>query len=607
MSSMRRPRRGMTAAAVPLIIAVAVAGATWVSWPSYASKWDEGHDPRESFNRERPECPQHWGSVPLFFDSTEVKKLRELTSRQKANGVVIAGDTAAFVPDGDWRMGVPSGPIANVAGPNTDIPEFHDCNKFLRQDQTRYDSLFAIFASFRLDSVTSALWDSVTWTSSDQGKATVSTSGVVTAVAPGAVTISARSTREPDRTTALAVTVVPSVSPPPPPPQRGVTTSIGHFSLGVGQSIRIVSDLGPPTVTTHAAATIYTYGPGYPSLGIGRNFNCLYLYLDSTSTLHAKVVPVGGVNMAAGCLTAKDPKSEPGTELDVKRIPGGKSHQQAPVARWDWDSKHKQQYIGIMCGDAWCEIGPLSSSSTPPSTGFTRSPGHLAAPSATTEVARVIENKGWNDEQNLAMISTIDDPGRPGKKLLVPSGIIGTVIPDPALARKDRTSYDTEKYPAASTASAPPDPWVQVAYIALDTTHAAPGAVEYYWDSLHVRPAPVSSDLNSMNRLAFCFGTREHCQLPDSDGPQAAKCGPIKSFNGWWENDWFGTRIQRMWVRVTSPRPGDMPYYRCVIRRGHLGVKASIAATARWRWLLGDDTTWTECASGCCEYRPGDN
>ncbi len=54
-----------------------------------------------------------------------------------------------------------------LAGPITNIPEFHDCQKFLKSGDNgamQYDSLFAIFAVPSLDGVVSQLrGDRVTW------------------------------------------------------------------------------------------------------------------------------------------------------------------------------------------------------------------------------------------------------------------------------------------------------------------------------------------------------------------------------------------------------------------------------------------------------------
>jgi len=585
-------RRTATVIVLPVfIVALSSFAATSRSGPPYWSKWDESHDPKDVLSAARPECPQHWGSVPLFVDTTTGRELLR-TSRQRGRGpgIITQGGAVYFTTGASASGSGPAGPIANVAGPKTNIPEFHDCQKFVRSPQ-QFDSLFAIFASFRLDSVVNALWDSsVTWSSSDPSKATVSATGNITAVAAGAASITATTGLEPSRQASIAVQVVVNQ---PPPGFDTVTTAAGSLTLGPGQSVQAIAEIGKPVTSTHAAAAIYSYGPGYPALGIKANFSCLYLYPDNSGVLRAKVIHVPDLGSATdACFGARNPSVDPGAELRVVRVAAKRRSDQAAVARWDWDPVAQRHYIGIKCGMAWCELGSRNSP-------FTPSLGHKAALGSPLSTQRVIENKGWYDEQDLAMPGSQDDPGRPGKKRLIPSGIKGTIIPDPALGQKDSTDFV--------------NPWTQAAYIALDVKSAKAGAVSYYETALNLRPARLNGDLKSLNQLAFCFGTREHCGVPSLDGPRAPRCGFQKSLSGW-ENNWFGTPIARWWVRITAaPLPpgattnADTVRYKCVMRRGHEQVTEKIPTTARWRWLLGDDTTWTECVQGCCEIKIGDN
>lgn len=576
-------RRGATVVAIPFLIALAVTAlaTSAISGPKFASKWSMPHDPNERLSGRRPECPRHWGTVPLFLDSVRARRELERTRRPgpRQAGLINEGGRAAFTTGGAaWSQAVPAGPIVNVAGPITDIPEFHDCQKFNDSQRGKFDSLFAIFASYRLETVMNALArDSVTWSTSAMSIATVDTAGTVKAISAGAVLVTATSKIEPDRKATVSVLVVSN--PPVSMPDSISTSMPGPFTLGIGDSVTIVAELGAPTQTTHAAATIYSYGPGYGPLGIGPNFNCMYLYFDGEGALRAKMFPVVDLSTAVdACFRARRP-TDPGKELRVIRVPGRTTGKQAPVARWDWDATNRQQYIGIACGAAWCEVGPKD-------VPFAPSPGYSAAPGAPIGAARVIENKGWYDEQDLAMPGPDPDPLMLNKKSLIPSGLIGTVIPDPELASQDSSDYSK--------------PWVQVAYIALDAKNAKPGAVAHYWNLLNLRPATVDGDLGSLNRLAFCFGSREHCTVPAATVPRSAACGPEKSFFGF-ENSLVGWPIERWWVRITSANAADPVMYRCVTRRGHDGFTGNIAETARWRWILGDDITWTECTQGCCE------
>ena len=91
-----------------------------------AHRYNENHSSRhhaagERLLRQMPECPEVWASVPLFDDTSH---------------------------------SVPNYADFPVPGPTTDIPEFHDCQRFLPTNfnpaaahSFRYDSLYAIFAS----------------------------------------------------------------------------------------------------------------------------------------------------------------------------------------------------------------------------------------------------------------------------------------------------------------------------------------------------------------------------------------------------------------------------------------------------------------------------
>src|SRR5207245_9510779 len=92
-----------------------------------------------------------------------------------------------------------------------------------------------------------------------------------------------------------------------------------------------------------------------------------------------------------------------------------------PVARWDWDPAHHEQYIGIKCGVAWCEVGSQQFAPAPaltagpsfdPVTGFT----------ATTGSDHVYTIKGWYDEQQLAV---------PAGDGLAPGACHGVLMPKP--------------------------------------------------------------------------------------------------------------------------------------------------------------------------------
>ena len=387
-----------------------------------------------------------------------------------------------------------------ISEPITEIPEFHDCQRFVVQDH--YDSLYAIFASFRLDSV----------------------------------------------------------------PQK--------FSLDSGLA---VSQNRPEIVP---AATIYSHGGTYDALGIKPGFNCLFLFRDPlTAVLSAKMVPSGGSTdpncgdqtykpLSTGTLLTVN--SSTGSSLDAKDYP--------PVARWDWDATNHQHYIGIACGQAWCEVGKA---------GFQSSVAYnLPQPSwhqlagkmpnlATASSSRVYKVKGWYDAQPLATRPTGASPS----SLPSPGPVRGFLIPHPLL----------DSINNAATVSAY-STW----------SHVADAVIEGEY--------PKWNLTNGQNEIWFCYGTTVNCQISDAL-PRVAG---------------MSTRLtncpvdplrpdQRWWARIVSA--SGVTKYACIERRDHSDElrayrqvhtnqsEIRIPGAARWHWLADDESQWISCENGCCTIR----
>jgi len=114
--------------------------------------WGEPHSASDQMDTGRVECPRQWGRIPLFFEHVDYEHLKDSLKRyqieQGAHGLEFHPTNGELSP----------------AGPITNIPEFHDCQRFVSNPGASFDSLFAIFASFRLDSVTRALgWEGGAW------------------------------------------------------------------------------------------------------------------------------------------------------------------------------------------------------------------------------------------------------------------------------------------------------------------------------------------------------------------------------------------------------------------------------------------------------------
>ena len=207
-------------------------------------------------------------------------------------------------------VSLPNGEIP-LSGVTTDIVEFHDCQRFIVQENRsqplHYSSLFAIFARLRLD----------------------------------------RAYVPPRRIRTR--------------PNRPDGRSNGGPSR---TSTRAVFD--PVTMGT-PMATILAVEDGYDQLGIQRAFNCLYFFRTSTSdpdAWEARVVPVG-IN-ADACTVPLERGDQRGTTLTVSVMTNARDgiNIPPPVARWDWDPNSHLQYIGIRCGSAWCEVHPKAPGST---------------------------------------------------------------------------------------------------------------------------------------------------------------------------------------------------------------------------------------------------
>jgi hypothetical protein len=443
-----------------------------------------------------------------------------------ASGLVVAVSAVALVSarlagagghvDGerqdcphDWRGHPdpvdPTVPIAEIAVAPliSDIPEFHDCQKLIADDGNSYVSdPVAIFAHQTL----LAQWDKLV------GLRFPGTTVTFTPGPGGVLNFPPRGPGDPPRPVPVAV---------------------------VGADAVVVAE-------------ILNYGPAYEPLGIRRGFNCLFVTLTADLKLRAAMVPV---TEDSHCLTeAKFDTLPISKELTIKPTAGFPLDKYPQVARWDWDTKHNAQYIGIMCGAAWCEIGQ---------DGFEPSPTFTGNPT------RAI--KGWYDRQRLAV------PGPDGT--LIPSNIFGTVFPNPNLGKYSATNFRKR--------------WAPVATVILSADSAG-----VYSRKLNLE----ESSLASPNTIAVCYGFEK------------ADCAPTT------RNRLFDVPVPNLgvmptcetrdesgrtwWAKIRAAKTGK-EVYRCVSWWGVPPEAASagfkVPGTARWRWLLNDETIWEACIQGCCQ------
>lgn len=318
---------------------------------------------------------------------------------------------------------------------------------------------------------------------------------------------------------------------------------VGVFAsndLGAAQAASIAGHL--------PVAELVNFDPvSYPPLGIKPNFNCLYMFRDSMAANGIRAIMVS-VNLdEKACEKVYDPAMA-GTELHVQPYTPEDplTWEDIPaVARWDWDPKSRRQYIGIRCDMQWCEVG---------ASGFSPSEGHKH-PFSEKKEKRTFWIKGWYDEQRLAV--------RVGNGLR-PLQSVGTIVPDSALDDYSNTSF-------------PKSRWVAAARVAVRPYHPT------YQAKLGIGPVPDSDIPNKMNRLELCNAAWGDCAAAAGDSPPQ----PTKNCTGA-TIDW--------WARMITPT-GTTKYF-CVIRTAHTHA---LVGTARWRWLLQDETIWVRCAEGCCQ------
>jgi hypothetical protein len=345
----------------------------------------------------------------------------------------------------------------------------------------------------------------------------------------------------------------------------------GYIDAAGNQMIRAGT-----TSTVLAAAAVFNYSLSfrYPPLGIGPYYNCLFVW-GYAHSYHAKMVQVKAADQ--NCAGPVLPDTLAGmslTVIDRQAGPFDRSSDYPAVARWDWDSAHKIQYIGIKCGAAWCEVGPNGGSGHfSPSDPYI----NLSPTAPKTGANRVRAIKGWYDEQLLSI--------QTGTGKASPTRLLGTVIPVDTLGSYTESSFTAQ--------------WRVVSHVALRRS-ADPrltSIFKVYKAKFNFDPVSPSADLRQMSEIAFCLGTAADCTIPPT--PNASLARSCKSTLAAVTSP---SAPPRWWSRTTSSLDGTA-LYRCVTRRDH--SEMDVAPTSRWRWLALDETTWEDCIRGCCEVDGG--
>ncbi len=314
--------------------------------------------------------------------------------------------------------------------------------------------------------------------------------------------------------------------------------------------------LGPKVAVL--VAVIRSFGGTYAALGIKPGLNCVYLSGDRRlarvvdSATYFPCCPIVALSQLPAPFLESRPTVAKGFLRDADY---------PQVARWDWDAAHRIQYLGLKCDVAWCEIGPR---------GFHQSPAWTPVAALPYRMRRNMMIKGWYDEQTLAGAAPTADA------VPLVSGIRGTIFPHQALADYTDASFQRT--------------WRVVAYIAVPRTS------EKYTQAMNLRGTPTANphtplDPRKLNTIEFCVGTAAECGV----NPVPACPSTIGSDGTNWG-----------WSKIT-PAGGGPPKYKCVSRWSNAsmtsssGVPVWLPAATRWRWIIGDESAWSQCSAGCCE------
>lgn len=326
--------------------------------------------------------------------------------------------------------------------------------------------------------------------------------------------------------------------------------------IWVPEYLPTVLDSLPDLETAIPVAIVHAWDDVYQHLDIAQKWNCLYLLRKpgADGEFRAKMIHVNEESDCAG----KRPASElHAPYLEVTRVPiSGLSLDDYPAAgRWDRDRHAPKHFIGLSCGAAWCEISRGAHGS---SRRYSLNLG--AAP----KKRRVLEVKGWYDEQYLAVPT--DPPGG-----WQPLQFLGTIVPDANL--QDRQLSDFEGV------------WVPAGTVTLEEES------DTYRTKLHISPGSLPSGYDAganLTKVSLCQETSARtCRFqPATDKPAC----------GGGADQWY--------ARTEEPGSVTKYHYKCVTRHDHSGFGRPIPGTARWSWKEDDETQWWRCAQGCCTVKP---
>ena len=271
-------------------------------------------------------------------------------------------------------------------------------------------------------------------------------------------------------------------------------------------------------------AGIHSNEISHAPLYIESGLNCVYLQgePDSTSGWMAWIIPHDPDEQGkAKCRDRRPASADTSRRLPVYRVaqtPLGGRREYPIAARWL--EYNGAQYIGLQCmEDYWCIVVP-----------------NIGNP----EPEKIVARDGFGDTQRLSKVVEVD-----GKKILVPSGLVGTLKPLPVLESDDHTKFHGNPFP------------VKVATISIEGTDDA---------------TTINKYVNKF-RLTLVNGKYEGTIVMDHP------------------HDLNGDAIWKIGFGASADKDAIFQE-----TKAHKDKKG----TVRWQWLLSDEETWVECPMGCC-------
>jgi hypothetical protein len=294
-------------------------------------------------------------------------------------------------------------------------------------------------------------------------------------------------------------------------------------------------------------AVLVNYDTAYRPLSIPRGVSCLYAQNFEGGAAWIKAVPNDGVACGHRTLTANELGT---TNLTVRwsRENDSRAADYPRVARWDWaaNKDRHEQYIGVECGAAWCEIGRTGFvPSTLPTTVIpTATSAGVPLSSSNSRVFRI---KAWYDVQRLAVWNSAHTD-------LVPGDAVGYLFPAPDL---DARQNGDPRRPFDSLGDS---------VVAIGTVGSP--------SSIYKTKYLLQPDVRTT--IAFKTAGVTPIERPNHDGWLWASAGKLKGSGGA--------------SKATN-----------IVRRAHPQGGPHVRGTVRWRWNNSDESAWVACVMGCCE------